>query len=102
MGAARIGGRSLGPGMFRDIMRRPGGRVYGGKQVLGRRRGYLKPRTAPTPRELPRPSGGVMGPGRSRSQRFGLNFEGFGPRKTGLRGGFDSLRQFVPKLRQYL
>ncbi len=93
----------LGPGMFRDIMRRPE-RVYGGKSLVGRRRGYLKPRdrTAPTPRELPRPSGGVMGPPRSRRQRFGLNFDGFGPRTTGFRGGFDSLRQFVPKLRKYL
>jgi hypothetical protein len=90
----------LGPGMFRDIMRRPGANIFGetGKRAL-RRRVQQSRRTAPTPRELPRPSGGVMGPGRSRGQRFGLNFEGFGPRK---RGGFDSLRQFVPRLRQYL
>ncbi len=94
----------LGPGMFRDIMRRPGGDRYGGKRLTGRRRGYLRPqnRTAPTPRELPRPSGGVMGPPRSRRQRFGLNFDGFGPSKTKRGGGFDSLRQFVPRLRQYL
>jgi hypothetical protein len=43
-----------------------------------------------------------MGPPRSRRQRFGLNFDGFGPGKTRRGGGFDSLRQFVPKLRQYL
>jgi len=98
----------LGPGMFRDIMRRPGTPLggYGKRAFLGRQR-RTQPRTAPTPRELPRPSGGVMGPGRSRGQRFGLNFGGFGPQgtlgssKTRRGGGFDSLRQFVPKLRQY-
>ncbi len=93
----------LGPGMFRDIMRRPGTPFRGGgkRGSLARRRA-LQPRTAPTPRELPRPSGGVMGPPRSRAQRFGLNFDGFGPSKTKRGGGFDSLRQFVPRLRQYL
>lgn len=93
----------LGPGMFRDIMRRPGIPLggYGKRAFLGRQR-KAQPQTAPTPRELPRPSGGVMGPPRSRGQRFGLNFEGFGPRTAGFKGGFDSLRQFVPKLRKYL
>lgn len=93
----------LGPGMFRDIMRRPGSDFRGrtGKSAWAARRRHT-PTTAPTPRELPRPSGGVMGPPRSRRQRFGLNFDGFGPGKTRRGGGFDSLRQFVPKLRQYL
>ncbi len=92
----------LGPGMFRDIMRRPGSNVFGesGKRAL-RRRAQKSRLTAPTPRELPRPSGGVMGPGRSRGRRFGLNFDGFGPRRGGFRGGLDSLRQFVPNLRSY-
>ncbi len=103
----------LGPGMFRDIMRRPGSDLLGrtGKRAAAgrtrtplldpRRRagsnfqGRLGASSAPTPRELPRPSGGVMGPGRSRGQRFGLNFGG------GFRGGFDSLRQFAPNLRSY-
>lgn len=98
----------LGPGMFRDIMRRPGTPLggYGKRSFLGRQR-KSQPRTglgmsgrggafsAPTPRELPRPSGGVMGPPRSRGQRFGLNFGG------GFRGGLDSLRQFAPNLRSY-